>query len=146
MTLTQLEYVLAVYKHKHFGRAAESCFVTQPTLSMQLQKLEDALQLTLFDRSKSPIGEVESVLTVIPALIGGLIRILAEATDKVCSHYPATGIASTIFEKVSHQAALAVTFSEDTQHSDSVSGVQQASPSPSADSELEKSCTSSIVL
>lgn len=55
MTLTQLEYVLAVYKHKHFGKAAESCFVTQPTLSMQLQKLEEELETTIFDRSKSPI-------------------------------------------------------------------------------------------
>ena len=55
MTLTQLEYVLAVFKHQHFGRAAESCFVTQPTLSMQLQKLEDELQTIIFDRSKSPI-------------------------------------------------------------------------------------------
>lgn len=55
MTLTQLEYVLAVAQYKHFGKAAESCFVTQPTLSMQIQKLEDLLQLTLFDRSKSPV-------------------------------------------------------------------------------------------
>jgi LysR family hydrogen peroxide-inducible transcriptional activator len=55
MTLTQLEYILAVHKQKHFGRAAESCFVTQPTLSMQIQKLEDELQVILFDRSKSPI-------------------------------------------------------------------------------------------
>ena len=55
MTLTQLEYVLAVYEHKHFGRAAQACFVTQPTLSMQLQKLEEELQITIFDRSKSPI-------------------------------------------------------------------------------------------
>lgn len=59
MTLTQLEYVLAVHQHKHFGKAAESCFVTQPTLSMQLQKLEDELQITIFDRSKSPISETE---------------------------------------------------------------------------------------
>ena len=55
MTLTQLEYILAVNNHRHFGRAAESCFVTQPTLSMQIQKLEDELQITIFDRSKSPI-------------------------------------------------------------------------------------------
>lgn len=59
MTLTQLEYVLAVNKHRHFGKAAESCFVTQPTLSMQLQKLEDELQVTIFDRSKSPIKVTE---------------------------------------------------------------------------------------
>ncbi len=55
MTLTQLEYILAVDQLKHFGKAAESCFVTQPTLSMQIQKLEDELQVTIFDRSKSPI-------------------------------------------------------------------------------------------
>jgi len=55
MTLTQLEYVLAVNKFRHFGKAARSCFVTQPTLSMQLQKLEDELGVVIFDRSKSPI-------------------------------------------------------------------------------------------
>ena len=65
MTLTQLEYVLAVHKHKHFGKAAESCFVTQPTLSMQLQKLEDELQVTIFDRSKSPIKPTEEGLSII---------------------------------------------------------------------------------
>ncbi len=65
MTLTQLEYVLAVYKHKHFGRAAESCFVTQPTLSMQLQKLEDELQVTIFDRSKSPIKATDEGMLII---------------------------------------------------------------------------------
>ncbi len=55
MTLTQLEYILAVNKFRHFGKAAKSCFVTQPTLSMQLQKLEDELGVVIFDRSKSPI-------------------------------------------------------------------------------------------
>ena len=55
MTLTQLEYILAVNKFRHFGKAAKSCFVTQPTLSMQLQKLEDELGIVIFDRSKSPI-------------------------------------------------------------------------------------------
>jgi LysR family hydrogen peroxide-inducible transcriptional activator len=55
MTLTQLEYVLAVSRYRHFGKAARSCFVTQPTLSMQVQKLEDELGITIFDRSKSPV-------------------------------------------------------------------------------------------
>lgn len=55
MTLTQLEYVLAVNKYRHFGKAAEACHVTQPTLSMQLQKLEEELQVILFDRSKNPV-------------------------------------------------------------------------------------------
>jgi len=55
MTLQQLEYVLAVEKHRHFKKAAESCFVTQPTLSMQLQKLEEELEIIIFDRTKSPV-------------------------------------------------------------------------------------------
>jgi len=55
MTLTQLEYILAVNKFRHFGKAARSCFVTQPTLSMQLQKLEEELGVVIFDRSKSPV-------------------------------------------------------------------------------------------
>lgn len=54
-SLTQLEYVLAVHKHGHFAKAAESCHVTQPTLSMQIQKLEDELGVVIFDRSKKPI-------------------------------------------------------------------------------------------
>jgi LysR family hydrogen peroxide-inducible transcriptional activator len=65
MTLTQLEYVLAVNKHGHFGKAAESCFVTQPTLSMQLQKLEDELQVILFDRSKSPIQATDEGVAIV---------------------------------------------------------------------------------
>lgn len=54
-SLTQLEYVLAVNRHGSFIKAAEICNVTQPTLSMQVQKLEDDLGVTLFDRSKKPI-------------------------------------------------------------------------------------------
>ena len=55
MTITQLEYVLAVDRYRHFGKAAKSCNVTQPTLSMQLQKAEEELGVILFDRSKNPI-------------------------------------------------------------------------------------------
>lgn len=55
MTITQLEYVLAVDKFRHFGKAAKACNVTQPTLSMQLQKAEEELGVVLFDRSKNPI-------------------------------------------------------------------------------------------
>ena len=55
MTITQLYYVLAVAEHKNFTLAAEKCFVTQPTLSMQIQKLEDELAILIFDRSKKPI-------------------------------------------------------------------------------------------
>ncbi len=59
MTITQLQYVLAVAEHKNFTLAAEKCFVTQPTLSMQVQKIEDELQILIFDRSKKPIQVTE---------------------------------------------------------------------------------------
>jgi len=55
MTITQLYYVLAVAENQNFTKAAEKCFVTQPTLSMQIQKLEDELDVQIFDRSKKPI-------------------------------------------------------------------------------------------
>lgn len=55
MTITQLQYVLAVAEHQNFTHAAEKSFVTQPTLSMQIQKLEDELDILIFDRSKKPI-------------------------------------------------------------------------------------------
>ena len=55
MTITQLYYVLAVAEHQNFTKAAKKCFVTQPTLSMQIQKLEDQLNILIFDRSKKPI-------------------------------------------------------------------------------------------
>jgi LysR family hydrogen peroxide-inducible transcriptional activator len=55
MTIQQLEYILAVNKHRHFGHAAEACFVTQPTLSAQVNKLERELDVLIFDRSKMPV-------------------------------------------------------------------------------------------
>lgn len=59
MTITQLQYVLAVAEHKNFTLAAEKCFVTQPTLSMQIQKVEEELNIQIFDRSKKPIQLTE---------------------------------------------------------------------------------------
>jgi LysR family hydrogen peroxide-inducible transcriptional activator len=55
MNLQQLEYIVAVEKYRHFARAADACFVTQPTLSMMIQKLEDELGVKIFDRKKQPI-------------------------------------------------------------------------------------------
>jgi len=55
MTLTQLEYIVAVDTYRHFATAAEHCYVTQPTLSMQIQKLEQELGVKIFDRSKQPV-------------------------------------------------------------------------------------------
>jgi len=59
MTLVQLEYVVAVDTYRSFVGAAEKCFVTQPTLSMQIQKLEEMLNVKLFDRSKQPVVPTE---------------------------------------------------------------------------------------
>ncbi len=62
MTLTELRYITAVAREHHFGRAAEACFVSQPTLSVAVRKLEDELGVTLFERttgeiSATPVGE-----------------------------------------------------------------------------------------
>jgi len=59
MTFTQLEYITAVDTYRHFAEAASHCFVTQPTLSMQVQKLEEELGVKLFDRSKQPVVPTE---------------------------------------------------------------------------------------
>src|SRR5215469_14701214 len=65
MTLVQLEYIVAVDTYRSFVLAAEKCFVTQPTLSMQVQKLEDTLGVKLFDRSKQPVVPTEIGVEVI---------------------------------------------------------------------------------
>lgn len=62
MTLTELKYIVAVAREKHFGRAAEACYVSQPTLSVAVKKLEDELEVKLFERSAgdvsvTPLGE-----------------------------------------------------------------------------------------
>ena len=62
MTLTELKYIVAVARERHFGRAAEACFVSQPTLSVAIRKLEDELGVQLFERgntevSVTPVGQ-----------------------------------------------------------------------------------------
>jgi LysR family hydrogen peroxide-inducible transcriptional activator len=62
MTLTELRYIVAVAREKHFGRAAEACFVSQPTLSVAIKKLEEELDVKIFERgtnevSVTPLGE-----------------------------------------------------------------------------------------
>jgi len=65
MTFTQLEYVIAVDTYRHFAQAAANCFISQPTLSMQIQKLETELGIQLFDRSKQPVIPTPSGIEII---------------------------------------------------------------------------------
>ena len=75
MTLTELRYLVAVARERHFGKAAESCFVSQPTLSVAIKKLEDELGLTVFERGR---GEV--TLTPMGAqIVSQAQRVLEEA-------------------------------------------------------------------
>jgi LysR family transcriptional regulator, hydrogen peroxide-inducible genes activator len=65
MTFTQLEYIIAVDNARHFAKAAAQCFVSQPTLSMQIQKLEEELGIKIFDRSKQPVLPTEAGAAII---------------------------------------------------------------------------------
>ena len=55
MTITQLNYIITLEKTRNFTKAANLCKVSQPTLSMQIQKLEEELKVNIFDRTKKPI-------------------------------------------------------------------------------------------
>ncbi|MDB5116961.1 MAG: DNA-binding transcriptional regulator OxyR [Mucilaginibacter sp.] len=78
MTIVQLEYLVAVDTYRSFVAAAEKCFVTQPTLSMQIQKLEDTLGVKLFDRSKQPVTPTEIGIDIITQA-----RILLGESEKI---------------------------------------------------------------
>ena len=89
MTLTQYEYIVAVDTYRSFVSAAEKCFVTQPTLSMQIQKLEEELGVKIFDRTKQPVIPTEIGASIIAqARIvlrdAGLIRqLISEQKDSM---------------------------------------------------------------
>lgn len=78
MTIVQLEYIVAVDTYRSFVVAAEKCFVTQPTLSMQIQKLEDTLGVKLFDRSKQPVTPTEIGTDIIQQA-----RVLLAESEKI---------------------------------------------------------------
>jgi LysR family hydrogen peroxide-inducible transcriptional activator len=65
MNLQQLEYVIAVDKYRHFQKAAESCFITQATLSAMIKKLEEELDAVIFDRSKFPVQTTVAGVVII---------------------------------------------------------------------------------
>lgn len=78
MTITQLEYIVAVDTYRSFVAAADKCFVTQPTLSMQVQKLEDTLGVKIFDRSKQPVTPTEIGIEIITQA-----RIMLSESEKI---------------------------------------------------------------
>ncbi len=78
ITIAQLEYVVAVDTYRHFATAAEKSFVTQPTLSMQIKKLEESLGVILFDRSKQPVIPTEAGKKIIEQA-----RIVLQETKKI---------------------------------------------------------------
>ena len=83
MNFQQLEYILAVDAQRHFAAAADKCFVTQPTLSMMIQKLEDELGVKIFDRSKQPVVPTEVGVQLIEQARGILheVKKLREIAD-----------------------------------------------------------------
>jgi len=84
MTLTELKYIVAVARERHFGRAAEACFVSQPTLSVAIRKLEDELGVQLFERGSSEI----SVTPIGTQIIEQAQRVLeqAAAVKEIAKH------------------------------------------------------------
>ncbi len=89
MTITQLEYVVAVAREGSFVKAADKCHVTQPTLSMQIQKLEDELNTVLFDRKKQPIVPTDLGVAVVEKAeevlktTSGILQMVKDARNEV---------------------------------------------------------------
>ena len=77
MTLTELKYIVAVAREKHFGRAAEACFVSQPTLSVAVKKLEEELDLKIFERGASEV----SVTSLGEQIVRQAQRVLQEVQE-----------------------------------------------------------------
>ncbi len=101
ISITQIQYVLALNQTRHFAEAAKLCFVTQPTLRMQLQKLEEELKVVLFDRSKNPIIPTpigEKLIVQMKEIIRSVDKLkwLIESESKIPSGVLKVGVIPTI--------------------------------------------------
>src|SRR5699024_2609996 len=79
MTLTELKYIVAVARERHFGRAADACFVSQPTLSVAVRKLEDELGVVIFERGSAEIG----ITPIGLAIVQQAQRVLEESANLI---------------------------------------------------------------
>ena len=79
MTLTQLEYIVSLDTHRHFVLASEKCFVTQPTLSMQIQKLEEELGVKIFDNVRQALNWCD---------VANILRIQHERVEGDIAYFP----------------------------------------------------------
>lgn len=96
-SLSQLEYIVAVEKHRHFGRAAMQCHVTQPTLSMQIQKVEEEIGFLIFDRIKKPI---------VPTAKG--IKFITQAKVLLHEHHKLMDISKNASDEMAGELRLGV--------------------------------------
>ncbi|MGZ3723386.1 MAG: LysR substrate-binding domain-containing protein, partial [Bdellovibrionales bacterium] len=96
-SVSQLEYIVAVEKHRHFGKAAEQCHVSQPTLSMQIQKVEEEIGFPIFDRIKKP---------VVPTAKG--LKFIAQAKVLLHEHLKLMDISKNQSEEMSGELRLGV--------------------------------------
>jgi LysR family transcriptional regulator, hydrogen peroxide-inducible genes activator len=101
MTLHQLEYIVAVDNYRHFGKAALHCFISQPSLSMQIQKLETELKITIFCRNSYPVKPTETGVLVIEQARKilaetGVIQELIQHQKKVVMGHIKLGIIPTL--------------------------------------------------
>jgi LysR family hydrogen peroxide-inducible transcriptional activator len=77
MSIKQLQYVIALYRERHFGRAALACNVTQSTLSLQISKLESYLDTKLFRRNSRNVEPTQATLDILP-MIESIVKSYAE--------------------------------------------------------------------
>lgn len=97
ITLIQLEYIVAVDTYRHYVTASEKCFVTQPTLSMQIKKLEEDLDVVIFDRTKQPI---------VPTSVGE--KIIAQARVTIAESKKINDIIATDKNLVSGELTIGI--------------------------------------